>query len=128
MQQCVKCRNPAIKMIIVRRARQPDHTALTCLDHHAEVWHSMLALSREIRGSLHTTRIVVPRRKAVTDVHIHTHIDESLHARMVLTSQGRRMSMRAYVSRAINNQITMDELEARKNDRHAMARDDGGNG
>jgi hypothetical protein len=110
------CPRPAVKVIVVRYAGRVTAYWNVCDGHHSTAMHEAMEVSRLNGGAIGTSKIDIPVRKEREKlVNVNSVIPRDEHAEMVRVSQLRRMSQRAFVREAINNQIRLF-TEGKSND------------
>ena len=87
-----------------------------CPPHVVNAVREAMEIAKDKGGAVSTNDISIPARKPSEAKPVTTAIvmprDE--HGRMVIVSQGMRMSLRQYVRMAINNQVRYDELRLKE--------------
>ena len=115
-----KCQNPdgAVMSVGVKRGDHVLSVVLACAGHVPTAMQDALILAQEKGGRVASMDITVPARPASDDpwVNASVVIPESEHRRMALAAQTLGMSHRAFVRRAINNQVTMVEFARKRGD------------
>lgn len=115
-----KCANPdgAVMSVGVKRGDHVLSVVLACAGHVPTAMQDALSLAHEKGGRVASMDITVPARPANDDPWINASvvIPQSEHRRMALAAQSLRMSHRAFVRRAINNQVNMVDLDRGKGD------------
>lgn len=109
-QSVPACVVAAETAIVVRHGKIIDASWHSCPGHVATATYFAMEWSKIHGGSVSTTKLDIPVRKINENISTNVMITRDEHARMVLVSQGLRMSQRQYVRRAINNQVLLDEL------------------
>lgn len=109
-----KCKNKdgAVMSVGVKRGDQVLSVVLACAGHVPTAMQDALSLAQSKGGRVASMDITVPARPADDDpwVNASVVIPRSEHRRMTLAAQSLRMSHRAFVRRAIMNQLTMIEF------------------
>lgn len=86
-----------------------------CGPHHANGMHDAMEVSRLNGGAISTARIDVPVRKPKEDcVNVNSLIPRTEHSAMTVVAQTLRMSQRAFVRMAINNQVRLSQLDLKR--------------
>ena len=108
----VRCTKTAVVSVGVKRAGRVIFHVDACDGHVPTARQDAMEVSRRKGGSMSVMPIVPVVRATKDDPLVNASImlPRSEHRKMILTAQTLGMSQRAYTQRAINNQITLDQL------------------